>query len=381
MTTKLMLYAALSGNLGILACGLFLGWTSPAFSLYEKDNIIKLSGNEKSMITSLYLGEISPPNIRGIVLTCIQIAEKTGILIEYSYGPFLSIKYGALISLLFPILFFLSFMWLPDSPYYLIRWNLHKDAKKSLIKLRGNRKNINDEMESIEKSINIADTSDGSFKDILLVSNNRRALVISITLVVIQQLTGTQVITSYAEIIFDQASVDIEGKYLTIILGILTIICTIICALFVDKKGRRPLLIISSIGCCLSMTLLGIYFNTKLFITIHYYFNWLPAIGIMLFSIFYAIGLASLPFTMMGELFANNIKAIGCSIVIIIASFSFAFVTFTFPMILDQFGLHVAFYIYAVSSGFGTFYIYFYVPETKAKSLQQIQDELHSIKY
>lgn len=319
-------------------------------------------------VYSIYLNYIKliffPASIRGVVLTGIQVAEKTGIFIEYLIGPFLSVKTGALVSLIFPLLFALTFVWLPESPYYLIQCDLRKKAKESLSKFYG-KKNIAKELEIIENSIEREKSNNEktSFAEIFLVPGNRKALSISLTLIVIQQLTGTQAVVANAQKIFDEGKTSIEGKYLTIILGGVSLFCTIICAMLVDRKGRRPLLIASSTGCFLSMTLLAIYFHVKIYNSnITSSFNWIPATGVMLFSIFYAIGLSALPFTLLGELFSTNVKALGCTIAIITVSVACAFVTFTFPTICDIFGLHCAFWLYSASSFFGIFYIYYFVP-------------------
>ncbi|XP_044013843.1 facilitated trehalose transporter Tret1-like [Aphidius gifuensis] len=440
MSSWIVIVAGVSASLALLSGGTFFGWTSPAFALYKNENgtsymilteteeswiaaLLSISGALGSALsvistnklgrkftmliwvipaclswlliahatepwqlclsrfisgislaswfiaTPMYLSEISPPEIRGILMTGAQMASKLGILFEYSYGPFLSVKHGAYVSLLFPLLFGLTFIWLPESPYYFIRHGNRIKAKKSLLKFRGNHSNVNDELEMIEKTVNTTISQSFGFKDLLIVKGNRTALKISLTLLIIQQFTGNQAIIAYAQGIFDSTNSPLAGKYSTIILGCLSVICTLICTILVDKNGRRLLLLI-------------IFFYLNTIKLIPSYLNLLPTIGIMIYSILFA-GLGALPYTIMGELFPTNVKALGCSVGIVVVSSSCAFVVLlhkTICQLFEQYGLFYMFTFYAVSSGVGAIYIYFCVPETKGKTLQQIQNELHAVK-
>lgn len=319
-------------------------------------------------------------DIRGILLTGAQTAAKSGILIQYSYGPFVSIAHGAYISLIFPLLFGLTFIWMPESPYYYIRRGLRDEAEKSLRRLRG-KKDVNENLEVIEKSVNAAVANGTGFRELLGVYGNRKALIISLTLVVIQQFTGNQAIIAYAQEIFDASGSLIPGVYLTITLGALSVVTTLICTTLVDKMGRRGLLFGSTVGCFIMLTLLVLYFYLARIVMIPSYLRMFPAIGILLYSILYA-GLGALPYTIIAEIFPSSVKALGCSISIVVASGSCAFITFLHKTIAGYFldsndGLCVAFSFYAVSSGLGALFIYYFVPETRGKSLSEIQDELH----
>ncbi|KAF7988599.1 hypothetical protein HCN44_001172 [Aphidius gifuensis] len=358
------------------------GWMIIAFAaapweLYLSRFVSGIGTGIAFSVTPMYLGEISPAKIRGILLTIIMMASRLGILFAYVVFPFVKIQTSAMISMMIPVLFVMSFIWLPESPYHYMRRGNRDNAAKSLSKIRGKKIDINDELIKIESSVKSEMANSGSFKEILFIPGNRKSLQICTMLGLFQQLSGSQAIMLYTEKIFDQANVDIEGKYLAIILGVIQVICTGLCAVVVDRHGRRPLLLFSTIGSLLSTGSVAIYFNLK-----HENYNtssieWLPAFGCMMYVVFYSLGLAPLPTAMIGELFATNVKPLGCAIVVFVANFTGFLVGKMYQVVCDTIGTHFAFWTFTFFNIIAVFYIYICVPETKGKTLQEIQDDLH----
>ena len=113
--------------------------------------------------------------MRGILGSMLTVAAKIGMLLEYCIGPFVSVRNLAFISLVMPILFVITFAWLPETPYQLMRRGKRKEAEDSLMKLRG-IKEVSEELKIIEQSVK-ADLENGTgLKDILFVPGNRRYL-------------------------------------------------------------------------------------------------------------------------------------------------------------------------------------------------------------
>lgn len=121
----------------------------------------------------MYLGEISPANIRGILGSMLTVAVKLGTLIEYAMGPFLSVRNLALVSLVAPFLFVVAFIWLPESPYQLMRRGDRQKAINSLIQLRG-KEDVYKEADNIERSVKADLANETGFREILFVPGNRR---------------------------------------------------------------------------------------------------------------------------------------------------------------------------------------------------------------
>jgi len=195
----------------------------------------------------------------------------------------------------------------------------------------------------------------------------------------IQQLSGSGAVLQYAQMIFDQANSDLEGKYLTMILGAVILVCSIVCTIITDYSGRKLLLMISTIGSACSTAIVAVYFHLQYNHVDTSNITWLPATGVILYSVMYALGLAALPFTIASELFSTNVKAFNsmiCGITISIGSFV---VTKLFLIVSKDAGIHTPFWIFTAFNLIGALFTFFYVFETKGRTLEQIQKKLHNV--
>jgi len=123
--------------------------------------------------TPMYLGEISPAHIRGNLTSMSIVAVEIGMLVEFVIGPFLSIQNLTFVSLIAPCLFMLVFIWLPESPYYLMRRNAKQEAINSLVQLRG-KENVYNEAYEIEQFVKANLDGQTGFRELLCVPINRR---------------------------------------------------------------------------------------------------------------------------------------------------------------------------------------------------------------
>lgn len=447
---KKIYLAAVSGNLGMLSAGLFIGWASPSLPfLLHGDNAgypVRLNLEEVSWVTSLltlgaatgcvtsalmvnvigrkntmlftilpsviawlliafatspwelyisrftsglgmgiayaatpmYLGEISPAEIRGNLASMLTVAAKLGTSLMFMIGPFLSVRNLALISLAGPFLFVITFIWLPESPYHLMRCDARQKAINSLIQLRGT-KDVYKEADIIEQSVKADLANEAGFRELLFVPGNRRALITLMCLGMVQQLSGSQAVLQYAQMIFDEAHGNVEGKYLTMILGAVQLACAVVCMLLTDRSGRKPLLTISAVGSACSTAMVAVYFHLQYNRVDTSGIVWLPATGVILYVIMYALGLAALPFTMASELFPTNVKALGNMTGITVFHLTAFVVTKLFLVLSESAGLHAPFWIFTACSLAGAVFTLLYVPETKGRTLEQIQEKLHGV--
>ncbi|XP_018313105.1 facilitated trehalose transporter Tret1-like [Mycetomoellerius zeteki] len=357
-----------------------IGWLLIIFATSSSDLYVSrfLSGVGMGMyisITPMYLGEISPAKIRGYLGSMMTVDLKLGILIEFVIGPFLSVRNLALISLAAPCLFVVTFVWLPESPYYFLRCDAKQKAINSLVQLRG-KKDVYEEADTIEQSVKADLANKAGLRELLFVRRNRRALTTLMCLLILQQLSGTQALLQYAQIIFDKMGNNLEGKYLTMIMGAMQLVFTIVCMIFNDFTGRKLLLMISLIGTACSTAIVATYFHLQYNQMDISNITWLPATGLILFIIMYGLGLSTLPLTMAGELFSMNVKALGNMIGMVTLSISAFAVTNLYLIISESAGVHTPFWIFTACSFAGAIFTFFYVPETKGRTLEQIQREL-----
>ncbi|XP_043248338.1 facilitated trehalose transporter Tret1-like [Colletes gigas] len=361
-----------------------MGWLMVAFAssvleLYVGRFLCGSSIGFGYVAVMMYTGEISPASVRGTLTLVLVVSVKIGILIEWTIGPFLRVKDLALLSLCLPILFVVNAVWLPESPYHLMRRGRHQEAIESLAKLRGVT-DVSEEAGIIEKSVKIDLANDTGLWELLSVSGNRKALTVVVILVLIQQWSGSSAILSYAELIFNATGNDFEGKYVTMIMGAVQAACAIFAASIVDRFGRRTLLMISTLGTFVSTMLVGLFFFLQQNETNVSGIVWLPAAGAILYIIMYALGLAGLPFTMMSEVFPTNVKALGSTIAMFFSNCSVFVITLSYQSIAQQYGVHASFWMFSAVSLSGFVFVYLYVPETRGKTLQEVQDQLHGRK-
>ena len=136
-----------------------------------------LSSGNGFVSAIMYTGEISPANIRGTLTCMLLVSTKTGMALEWTIGPFLSMRDLALVSLSMPILFVVCMAWLPESPYHLMRRGRHQEAIKVLAQLRGTT-DVSEEACAIEKSVKTDLANDTGFWELVSVSGNRRCVIL-----------------------------------------------------------------------------------------------------------------------------------------------------------------------------------------------------------
>ncbi|XP_072766862.1 facilitated trehalose transporter Tret1-like isoform X2 [Anoplolepis gracilipes] len=299
-----MLFAAVPSIIGWL----MIAFATSSWELYISRFVAGLSTGITYPAIIIYIGEISPANIRGILTAMLTVTSKFGTALEYVIGPFLSVRNLAFVSLAAPCLLLITFIWVPESPYQLMRRNARQKAITSLIQLRG-KNDVYKEADDIEQSVQFDLTNNIDFRKILCVPGNRRALIIMLSLVITHQMSGIQAVEQYAELIFDQTNSKLDGKYLTMILGAVQMISTITCLFIIDRNGRKSLLIISTIGSACSTAMVAIYFQLKHDDVNTNNVTWLPAVGAIMYVIMFSVGLAPIPTVMESELFSTNVKA------------------------------------------------------------------------
>lgn len=332
---------------------------------------------EGSIFTTLpvYLCEVSEPKIRGILGTTLTVGMIFGIVLINCYGSYLPITTTAYISIAIPLLFVLTFTWMPESPYFYLVKGQIKNARKSLQSLR--------RMHDVEEELNklIADvqrqlSEPGSLKDIFTIKSNLTAFFVVMGLRTLQQFSGVSSFSMYTQVIFQQAGGGISPAESSIIYSITQFSITFCGSLLIDRFGRKPMIIASSAGSAVFLFIEGLYFY---FHQCHYnlsYFNWVPITGMMMYIIVNSVGIAVGPNLVMGELFSASIKAKALGIMNIYFALCLSCSVKLFHYLDYNYGMHVPFFFFGFSCVLGVIFSYFCIPETKGKSLEEIQQIL-----
>lgn len=328
-----------------------------------------------------YIGEITTPKVRGSWGNCLAMFMYTGQTVINVIGGYTTIKQTAVICLCFPILFLCTFPFNPESPYYYIMKGEKNKARKALQVLR-QTDNIDAEMLQLESDVRRQMSEPGTWKDLFMIKSNRRALLAGMALRWFQQLCGISVFSVYTQYIFQQAGGSISPIQSAIIFqGALTV-GNIICAFFLDKIGRRNATISSLFCCALVLTGEAVYF----YISLKHpevdlsYFQWMPLVGMLIFVPVFSFGLGIVPTLMLGELFSASIKGKGLCMLNINWGLALSTLSKVFQMMETKFGLYSPFTLFAVSCFINTAVAYYVVPETKGKTLEEIQQDLRARK-
>jgi SP family facilitated glucose transporter-like MFS transporter 8 len=176
--------------------------------------------------------------------------------------------------------------------------------------------------------------------------------------------------------LFQSAGSTLEPSTATIIVGVIQTVATFISTLVVDRLGRRILLLISDFVMAICTLLLGIYFYLKNEGHDTDNLGWLPLTSVCLFIVTFSLGYGPIPWMMVGELFAPHIKGFASSLSCVLNWILAFVVTRFYSNLADSFSIQATFWIFAVISAIGTAFVFFVVPETKGKTLDQIQKEL-----
>ncbi|KAF5278492.1 hypothetical protein FQA39_LY05981 [Lamprigera yunnana] len=325
-----------------------------------------------------YISEISENSIRGAMSSSMNIFVVAGPLVAYAIGPYAPIMYFniicAVLSAAFVVFFFII---VPESPYYLITIDDTPGATAALMRFRSTSEAVvSNELESIKSTVNEATSNKASFIDIFKSRGLIKALIISLSLVGIQQFSGINSILFYTESIFAASGSSIPSKISPMIVGAVQVFASFLTPLMVDRLGRKFLLLISAVGMTVAEVPLGLYFYLKdnqhdvgaIF--------WLPVVCLVVYILFYNFGFGPLPWTMMAEIFPTNVKSLLSTVT---ASFCWLLgflITKFFSTISAEIGMAGTFWLF---SGFCVVAIVFVVTcviETKGKSFREIQEIL-----
>ncbi|XP_012269518.2 facilitated trehalose transporter Tret1-like [Athalia rosae] len=359
-----------------IASGILLA-VAPSFWWFMAARFIAgIGSGTANMAGSLYIGEIADDKIRGALGAGISQMSNLGILVSYCVGPWVSRVALAGVGIFLPVMFFLIFVWMPESPYYYVMQNKPEKATKSLEWLKRS-KDVKSYLDKIKESIEYDQQNAASVKDLVVVPGNRMALIIILGLIFAQQLSGITAILSYSGTVFEAAGSSLDSSISIVIVGVVQVLSGIVCVFTVDLAGRKLLLLISSAGSALFLVGVALYFQLKSGGVDVSSIYWLPLASMIGFILIYSVGLGTIPGVMLSELFPYNLKAAAGMIVVSVAGLCGLAVTKLYQVVADSLGIQTAFWGYAALTVFSFLFILFFVPETKRKSLQEIQEQLH----
>ncbi|XP_021760654.1 sugar transporter ERD6-like 7 [Chenopodium quinoa] len=328
-----------------------------------------------SYVVPIYIAEISPVSLRGALTTLNQVMISTGISIAFLVGIPLSWRALALMGLIPFGIMLLGLLLTPESPRWLAREGRADKFKVSLQKLRGKKTDITLETAEIERCVEELKLLPKAKIYDLFRKKYLKSVIIGVGLMIFQQFGGINGICFYASNIFKMAG--FSPKLGTIIYTFLQVVITCVGATLIDKLGRKPLQLVSAAGASVGFILVAVAFYLQAHGKSTETAGILAATGILVYVAFFSIGLGPVPWVIMSEIFPINIKGLAGSLATLVNWFCAWLVSYKFQFLMNW-STYGTFFIFAAINALGFLFVITIVPETKGKTLEQIQDAINN---
>ncbi|MEJ2880006.1 sugar porter family MFS transporter [Pedobacter sp. GR22-6] len=325
-----------------------------------------------SMLCPMYIAEVSPAKVRGRNVAINQLTVVIGILVTNLVNYFLADNGPDAWRWMFglgtvpSVIFLIGVLWLPESPRWLLKDGQEEKAKAVLNKI-GSAEFAETTVDAIRKSL--AGNKPQSYKAVFEKSV-RPAVAVGITLAVFQQFCGINVVFNYTSTIFESVGANLDRQlFETVAIGIVNLVFTLLAMWQVDKLGRRPLMLIGSLG-------LSIVYIILAFMLQNQYPAGMVSIFVLLAISMYAISLAPVTWVLISEIFPNKIRGVASSVAIVSLWGAYFILVFTFPILAKKLGAYGPFYLYAGICFLGFLFVMKKVKETKGQTLEELEDNL-----
>lgn len=382
----LMDYLGRKKTLILTEIPLIFGWLLITSSqdigmIYSGRLLVGLGSGMVGAPARVYTCEVTQPHLRGMLSALASVGVSLGVLIEYSLGSLVTWSTLAGISAMIPMIALLLILTMPETPNWLLSRGKTEDARSALHRIRGDTYDVDKELDGMMcfAAKNNVVRLKGAKKTFgaLLKASTLKPFGILFTYFLIYQFSGVNPVTFYAVEVFEESGADMNKNIATVILGVVRLISTIIACIALRRCGRRPLTMISGIGCGVTMLGLGSYMyvmeswvaaGTTPTLT------WLPVLFIFVFTIACTLGYLVVPWVMIGEVYPTQVRGIAGGLTTCSAHFFVFIVVKTFPYLKQLMSKHGTFWMYGCISLLGTIFFYACLPETKGRSLQEIED-------
>lgn len=374
-------YIGRKGSLMIASIPNIIGWLAISFArdasfLYMGRLLEGFGVGIISYTVPVYIAEIAPQNLRGVLGAVNQLSVTIGLMLAYLFGLFLHWRVLAVVGILPCTILIPGLFFIPESPRWLAKMGMTEDFEASLQVLRGFDTDISVEVNEIKRSVASSSrrTTAIRFSDL----KQRRywfPLMVGNGLLILQQLSGVNGILFYASNIFKSAGIK-SSNVATVGLGAVQVIATGVATWLMDRAGRRLLLIISTSVMSVSLVVVSVAFYVKDAVSedskCHSVMSILSVVGLVVFVVGFSLGMGAIPWLIMSEILPVNIKGLAGSTATLLNWFTSWGITMTANLLLGW-SNGGTFTIYTVVSALTLVFVILYVPETKGRTLEEIQ--------
>ncbi|HKI86554.1 MAG TPA: sugar porter family MFS transporter [Thermoanaerobaculia bacterium] len=324
-----------------------------------------------SFVSPLYISEIAPVAIRGKLVSINQVALTFGIVIsyltDYLYAASEAWRWMLALAVIPAAAFGSGLMFIPDSPRWLAARGRKDRARAALERIRAPEE-VDAELSEIQQSL---EQQQGKWSE-LLSPLLRSAMIVGVGLALAQQVTGINTVIYYAPTIFKEAGLPSASVAIlaSVAVGVVNVVFTVVAMQLMDRVGRRPLLLISLAGMTLSLAVLGLAFSLP---QLAANLGWIAVGSLMIYVGSFAVGLGPVFWLMLSEIYPLRIRGRAMSVGTVVNWSANAIVAVSFLTLTQGLGKAGTFWLYGAIGIGSWFFAYFLVPETKGKTLEEIE--------
>ncbi|XP_012525721.2 facilitated trehalose transporter Tret1 [Monomorium pharaonis] len=357
----------------LFSCWYIIGFARSKIWIFLARFVAGAACGAASVVVPMYVSEIAQQSIKGLLGTIFQLQITAGILFAYATAFTDSLHVIAILCSMTPALLLISFPFVPESPVWLVMQGRKNKANDVLKHFRGARYVTETELVRLELQASEMRETRPTIYDL---RNYKKAIYITLGLMFFQQLSGVNSLIFYAKRIFDDAGSILNSSTSSVIVGVVQIIAAYFSKVLIERAGRKLLLFISASMMAVCMFTLSGYFRFQKSHDLSN-FSWVPLLSFAVFVIIFNIGFGPIPWLMISELFTNNVKNVA-SAVAATCNWMLAFlVTKCFQDMVNLMGISSSFATFGMINLIGTIFVSVMVPETKGKSVEEIQIELY----
>jgi len=368
-------FCAMLTTVPYVAGFLLISYSSNVATIYVGRFFCGIGTGITSLVAPAYVTEIAPPQLRGFLGSGNQLSIVAGIVISYVVGDLVTWRWFAIIVAVFPTLMGVLCLFIKESPRFLYFKNHQLEAVQALHWLRGEQADCSREIRDLEESFRSGGSGQVSWRELFMRRQYRTPLVYSLLLMFFQQFSGINAIMFYLETIFESAGFTTDKQLFTssLLVSAVQLFGTLVACAIVDRLGRKTLLMSSSALMCVSLTAFSLYFKFSEN-QADGYLSWLSLTSVMIFVLAFSIGLGPVPWFMVSELVSTRALSKSAGMATFFNYLCAFIVTKEFAdMQLAMTSVGV-FAFFAGICGISFLFSLLVVPETKGKSLEEIQD-------
>lgn len=369
---KLVLAAAIIFAVG--AIGAALATSAGLLILFRF--VLGLAVGAASLIVPLYLAEVAPTEIRGAVASLNQLMIVSGILVAYIANSALAgaeaWRWMIALAVIPSLLLFLGMLFMPETPRWLVSKDRDEEAREVLRRTRDETA-VEAEMSDIKR---VEGQQEGGLGE-LLAPWVRPALLVGMGLAIFQQIIGINTIIYYAPTTLTNVGFGNSAAILANAgIGVINVTMTLVAIRFIDRVGRKPLLLLGAVGMALSLAILGL---TSLLLPEP---SGVGLVGIItlaclaLFIAAFAVSWGPIVWVMLGEIFPLKVRGSAMAVATVLLWGANFVVSLSFPVLLEALGIGWLFLGYSLIGLAALFFVRYFVTETKGRSLEKIESDL-----